>query len=147
MHFKCIFSSKLLVLFWRITNGIDVCNALSDKTDGLFDYGIQLMDSNVNVSDVKDKNLVFIGEHYWEVDINGDFVKISHLQSSISGDFSGTFQMGFYYLYLSHYYKPEPKYCNYIGLFDVMRIFFFPHFVFLVSKYFLFKFILFEKNI
>ncbi len=100
------------------------------------------MDSNVNVSDVKDKNFVFIGEHYWEVDINGDFVKISHLQSSISGHFSGTFQMGFYYLYLSHHYRPEPKYCNYIGLFDVMKIFFFSHFIYLVSKYFLF-----EKNI
>jgi hypothetical protein len=72
--------SKLLVLFSRLADGvkqIHVCNASVNKTDDLFDYGIQLIDSYAN--SVKDYNLVLIGEHYWEVDISGGFAKLSFI--------------------------------------------------------------------
>jgi hypothetical protein len=55
------FFVKSFSLFSRPANSalqIHVCNASVNETDGLFDYGIQLMDSNAK--DVKDYNLVFI---------------------------------------------------------------------------------------
>jgi hypothetical protein len=69
------------------------------------------MDSNAK--DVKDCNLVLIGEHYWEVGISGGFAKLSYLKSSKDISFDGTFQMAFYYLFECN---RKAKYCDYIGL-------------------------------
>jgi hypothetical protein len=111
--------SKLLVLFSRLADGvkqIHVCTALANKTDGLFDYGIQLIDSYAN--NVKDNNRLFIDQYYWEVERYEDFVNISYLTSSNDFDFEGTFGVAFYYFYNC---KRKAKYCNYIGLFNVIK--------------------------
>jgi hypothetical protein len=103
-------------------NGIEVCDALANKTsNGHFDYGIQIASFDSTAMQAIWYKLLFIGKHYWIIDVNEDFVNISRLESFEENAFDGNFQMAFPIDYYIHSFLER----KFIGLFDVIKIKFF----------------------